>query len=92
MCIEPQARRGGENGEARRGASTPAGPPRQVKFLQDDAFYGRYRQTRHLLKEELPVERTLAAESYHSVNPFVFVGGAEDLIGFLVATFGGTET
>jgi PhnB protein len=38
------------------------------------------------------MERSLATEGYHSVHPFVFVDGAEDLIGFLVATFGGVET
>lgn len=38
------------------------------------------------------MERTLAADGYHSVNPFVFVDGAEDLIAFLGATFGGIET
>lgn len=38
------------------------------------------------------MERTLAAEGYHSVNPFVFIDGAEDLIAFLGATFGEIET
>jgi len=38
------------------------------------------------------VNRTMAAEGYHSVNPFLFVDGAEDLIAFIGAAFDGVET
>jgi PhnB protein len=38
------------------------------------------------------VNRTMAAEGYHSVNPFLFVDGAEELIAFLGTAFGGVET
>jgi hypothetical protein len=30
-------------------------------------------------------------EGYHSVNPYIVVGGAERLIAFLVEVFGGVE-
>jgi PhnB protein len=39
----------------------------------------------------MPTARVPLPEGYHSVNPYIVVEGAERLIAFLVAVFGGVE-